>query len=65
MSNVVDFGKRRENRRHEDKQARAEALRDRLAAAREKAAASDPQQRAKATRRLLDMFKNPPPRPKR
>ncbi|HWK53550.1 MAG TPA: hypothetical protein VNR18_04200 [Hyphomicrobiales bacterium] len=62
MADVVDFCKRRESRRHAHKEARADALRDRLAASREEAAAKDPQQRAKAPRRLLDMFKNPPPR---
>jgi hypothetical protein len=60
MAKVIDFDKSKERHVHDRKDERADALRRRFQAAREEAARQDPLQRAKAARRLLDLFKNPP-----
>ncbi len=62
MSKVIDFNKRKEPHVHQRKEERADALRKRFEVARQEAAKNDPQAKAKATKRLLDLFKNPPPR---
>jgi hypothetical protein len=60
MTKVIDFDKRKERHVHERKDERADALRKRFEAVREDTARQDPHQRTKATKRLLDLFKNPP-----
>jgi len=60
MSKVIDFNKRKDRHVLNRKDARAEALRQRFEAVREDVAQQDPQQKVKATKRLLDLFKNPP-----
>jgi hypothetical protein len=60
MAKVIDFDKRKERHVHDRKDERADALRQRFQAVREDAAKQDPLQRGKATKRLLELFKNPP-----
>lgn len=59
MAKVIDFDSRRQPREHKRQDARTDALRESLAAAREERPGESTQ--ASATRRLLDLYRSKKP----